>query len=80
MKRLYRSSDNKIIAGVIGGIGERFDVDPVILRLVWVLVVVFTAVIPGVVVYLFAIIIVPKRHGGYKEHKKNKHHDRKYDD
>ena len=38
-KRLYRSSRNKVLAGVCGGLGEYFEVDPVIVRL---LVVVFT--------------------------------------
>lgn len=33
MKKLYKSSENKIFFGVIGGIGECFNLDPVILRL-----------------------------------------------
>jgi phage shock protein C len=61
MKRLYKSNDNKIFAGVIGGIGEYFDVDPVILRLLWLLVVTFTGFVPGLFVYFLAIIIVPKK-------------------
>jgi len=60
-KRLYRSGENKIIAGVIGGIGEYSGVDPVILRLIWVLVVVFTALVPGLIVYLLAVVIVPPK-------------------
>lgn len=58
-KKLYRSKKNKIIAGVIGGIGEYFDVDPVLLRLLWVLIVAFTGFIPGIIAYPFAIIIIP---------------------
>lgn len=64
MKRLYRSSDNRIIAGVLGGLGEYFDVDPVILRLAFVFLLIFTAVIPGVIAYLVAIFIVPERQDG----------------
>lgn len=60
MKKLYRSEDNRIFAGVIGGIGEYFEVDPVILRVVYVLIAVFTAIIPGIIIYLFAIFIVPR--------------------
>jgi len=43
IKRIYRSNNNKVVAGVFGGIGEYFNVDPVILRLVWIFVWVFTA-------------------------------------
>ena len=61
MKKLYKSKENKIFAGVIGGIGEYFDVDPVILRIFWIGLVVFTALMPGIIVYLLAIIIVPNK-------------------
>ena len=60
MKKLYRSKSNKVFAGVIGGIGEYFNVDPVILRLAYLLITIFGAVAPGVIVYLFAILIVPR--------------------
>ena len=59
-KRLYRSKENKIFAGVIGGLGEHFDVDPTILRLLWLVILIATAVIPGVIVYIIAVYIVPK--------------------
>ncbi len=61
MKRLYRSRDNRVFSGVIGGIGEYLDVDPVLLRLLWVLIFISTAIIPGIVVYIIAIFVVPKR-------------------
>ena len=61
LKRLYKSKDNKVFAGVIGGIGEYFNVDPVILRLLWVLILVFTAFFPGLIVYIIAAMIVPKK-------------------
>jgi len=61
MKRLYKSKDNKILFGVIGGLGEYFNVDPVILRLLWVVVVVFTAFFPGVIAYLVAALIIPHK-------------------
>ena len=35
MKRLYRSRHNRVIGGVCGGIGEYFDIDPLLIRLVW---------------------------------------------
>ncbi len=59
MKRLYRSRNNKTVAGVLGGLGEYLDIDPVLLRLFYVAVTVFTAVVPGIIVYVLAFIIVP---------------------
>jgi len=61
MKRLYRSDDNKVIAGVIGGLGEYFGVDPVLLRLGYIFLMVFTAFIPGIVAYILAAIVVPPK-------------------
>jgi len=63
MKRLYRSNENKVFAGVFGGLGEYFNVDPVMLRLAFVFLVIVTAFIPGVLAYLAAIFIVPARPG-----------------
>jgi phage shock protein C len=61
MKRLYRSTDNKMAGGVIGGIAEYFDVDPVLLRLLYAAVTVFTGLIQGLVLYVAALFIVPKK-------------------
>ncbi len=60
-KRLYRNNKNKVVAGVFGGIGEYLGIDPVILRLVWIFVWVFTAFIPGLIAYFLAIIVIPKK-------------------
>jgi len=61
MKKLYRSDTNKVFAGIIGGIGEYFDVDPVLLRILWLLILAATGVIPGLIAYVIAIFIVPKK-------------------
>ncbi|RLC31673.1 PspC domain-containing protein [Candidatus Woesebacteria bacterium] len=60
-KKLYRSSENKILAGIIGGLGEYFDIDPTVLRLGWLFVFVFTGIFPGLLAYFVAILIVPKK-------------------
>lgn len=60
MKHLYRSRKNKVFAGVIGGLGEYFGVDPVLVRLIWLLVLLGTGVIPGLIVYVVAMVVVPK--------------------
>lgn len=62
MKRLYRSNKNRIIAGVFGGLGEYADIDPVVLRLIGVLIFVFTGFMPGLLAYLILIIVIPKKH------------------
>jgi phage shock protein C len=60
-RRLYKSRENRKIAGVCGGIGEYFDIDPVIVRL---LVVIFTlAGGAGLIGYIIAAIIIPERDG-----------------
>jgi phage shock protein C len=56
-KRLYKSRRNKIIDGVCGGFAEYFDVDPSIIRLLWVLVTLMGGA--GFIAYLVAMIIMP---------------------
>jgi len=59
-KRLYRSETDKVIVGVCAGIGDYASIDPVLVRIVWLLVVVFTGFIPGILVYAIAVYIIPK--------------------
>lgn len=60
-KRLFRSSKNKKVWGVLGGIGEYYNVDPTLLRLAWILIVVFTGLAPGIIAYILAAAIMPKK-------------------
>lgn len=60
-KRLYRSKKNRVIAGVCAGIAEYLNVDPTIVRLIYILLTIFTAVAPFVLVYLIMWIIVPEQ-------------------
>jgi phage shock protein PspC (stress-responsive transcriptional regulator) len=59
MKRLYRSTKERLLGGVCGGLGEHIDVDPTIIRLVWV-VVTLLSLGTGTIVYLAAWIIIPE--------------------
>lgn len=61
-KKLYRSPENKVIAGVCGGIAEYFDIDPTLVRLAWVLFCVLGG--SGVLAYLVAALIIPERPAG----------------
>ncbi len=58
-KRLYRSSENRMIAGICGGLGEYFDIDPTIVRLI--VVAAALAAGSGLLAYLLAWIIIPER-------------------
>ncbi len=58
MKRLYRSKTNKVFAGVCGGLGEYLGIDPLIIRILWVLTTFFTG--SALVIYLVAILILPE--------------------
>jgi len=49
-----------MIAGVCGGLGQYFTVDATILRLLWMAITIFSGVLPGVLVYILALIIMPK--------------------
>lgn len=64
MKKLHKIRNNKVLAGVIGGVGEYFELDPVILRLAWVLITVFTGFVPGIIAYIIAAFIVPEKPEG----------------
>lgn len=57
MKRLTKSYDRKL-CGVCGGIAEYFNIDPVIVRLIWVLLVLCAGT--GVLAYIIAAIIMPE--------------------
>ena len=59
-KRLYRLPDQARLAGVCAGIGEYVGLDPVVLRLIWAIVTCLTGVVPGVLAYLVAWLIVPQ--------------------
>lgn len=64
MKRLYRSQNERMLAGVLGGLAEYFNVDPTIIRLLFVLGL-FMSVGALVAIYLIATIIIPLNPGVY---------------
>lgn len=60
-KKLYRSADNRIIAGVCGGLGEYFNIDPTFIRIIFILLVLTDGV--GLVLYFVLALIIPKKGG-----------------
>ena len=61
VKKVFRSAKNKMVMGVLGGVGEYFDVDPNLVRLIYVLLTAFTGFAPGIIAYIIAAIIVPEK-------------------
>ena len=57
-QRLYRSRDDRMIAGVAGGLAERLDVDPAIVRIVWAILIVPTGFL-ALLVYIVAALVIP---------------------
>lgn len=60
MKRLYRSTTDRKIAGVCGGIAEYFNIDPVIIRVIAVLLL-LPGGLPGFIPYVILWVIVPEK-------------------
>jgi len=65
MKKLYRLRTDRKVAGVCSGIGEYFNVDPTIIRLLWVMSIFCFG--GGIIAYLLAIIIIPNQPDNYIE-------------
>ncbi|MEI6660365.1 MAG: PspC domain-containing protein [bacterium] len=60
-KKLYKSEDNKVFFGVLGGLGEYFDIDPVIFRVFYLAFSAFTGIAPGILAYLVMAMVMPKK-------------------
>ncbi len=60
-RQLTKSTYNKKIAGVCGGIAEYFNVDATMVRVGFVLLSVLSAAFPGIIVYIVLAMIMPKR-------------------
>jgi phage shock protein C len=65
-KRLVRSMDERKLAGVCGGFGEYFGIDPVLLRVGLIAVTVTTGFVPGIAFYIGAWVVMPEPMGGAK--------------
>ena len=62
-KNLYRSDTNKVIGGVAGGLGEYYDIDPTIIRIVFILLAVYGG--SGIFIYLILWLLIPKKSQGH---------------
>jgi len=57
-KKLYRSTANKMLAGVCGGLAEYINLDPTIVRVIWALVGLSGA---GLIAYLVCALLIPEK-------------------
>jgi phage shock protein PspC (stress-responsive transcriptional regulator) len=58
---LRRSRDKRMIAGVLGGIAEHFDLNVTLLRVLYVIVSIASAAFPGILVYVLLWLLIPAR-------------------
>ncbi|MFW6271110.1 MAG: PspC domain-containing protein, partial [Bacillota bacterium] len=68
-KKLYRSTEDKMLGGVCAGIAEYFEIDPTLIRLIFVLI--FFAEGIGFLAYIVAWIIIPERPDSNEKNKSN---------
>lgn len=57
-RRLYRSEHDRLLTGLSGGMADYFDVDPTLMRLLWVLLAIFTGGV-AIIVYFVMVVVVP---------------------
>jgi len=62
-RRFYRSRNNRVLAGVCGGIAEYYGSDATAVRLLALVLGLFTGIFPMLVLYLIAAIVIPDREG-----------------
>ena len=60
-KKLYRSKKNRLLTGTLGGVGELMGIDPTIVRVVWLVATPILGFVPGVLIYVIASVIIPKK-------------------
>lgn len=71
MKKLQRTRE-RVVAGVCGGIGKYFDIDPVWVRLAFILLILIDGI--GLILYVLAWILIPPEQGATRRHEVSKRH------
>ena len=59
MHKLHRSRKNRMLAGVCGGLGEFFGIDPTVIRIIWIIGTLFSMGF-GIILYLILWVVVPE--------------------
>jgi phage shock protein C len=58
-RRLVRSSSDRMLAGVCGGVGKYLDMDPTLVRVLYAVLTFFTGIVPGLIVYVVLAFLLP---------------------
>ena len=58
-KRLTKSATDRKLCGVCGGIAKHLDIDSTLLRILWLVLTIFSAGFPGLILYLICALIMP---------------------
>ncbi len=58
-RKLTKSSTDRMIAGVCGGIAEYLDLDPTLVRVLYVVISFFSAAFPGLIIYIVLALVMP---------------------
>jgi phage shock protein C len=62
VKKLTRDLSDKIIGGVASGFANYFNIDPTMMRAIFVIVIILTGLAPGIITYLILWILIPGKH------------------
>lgn len=60
-KKLYRSNTDKKIAGVCGGLGEYLNIDSTVIRVIFIVLLIISAVFPAAIGYLLMAMVIPAK-------------------
>lgn len=64
MKKLYKSKNDVVLLGILGGVSEYANMDSTVVRLLFLLLVFVTGFFPGILFYIVAGVIVPEKDSG----------------
>ncbi|MDZ4702222.1 MAG: PspC domain-containing protein [Rhodothermales bacterium] len=59
-KKIHRSMDNKMIAGVCAGLADYFEIDPTLVRVAYVLLSFIMVGFPGLILYIILAVVIPE--------------------
>ncbi|MES2966152.1 MAG: PspC domain-containing protein [Patescibacteria group bacterium] len=60
-KKIYRDQETALVAGVLSGLAEYFKQDPVVFRLIAIVLLILTGFFPGILFYLMAWAMMPRK-------------------
>lgn len=66
-KKLYKDPKNKIFAGVSAGLAQYADIDVTLMRLLVLAVIIFSGIVPGLIFYIVAAMIMPTKESNGQE-------------